>query len=36
MKKMRLEDANYIAIRDYINSKKVKEMVFEDNKMTDF
>ena len=37
MKKYRsLEDANYIAIRDYINTKNVYHVILEDNLMSDF
>ena len=36
MKKYRLEDANYIAIRDHINTQDVFHIVLDDNKMSDY
>jgi len=33
---MRLEDPNYIALRDYLNSKRVHHLHLQDNKNSDF
>lgn len=33
---MRLADPNYLAMRDYVNSKMIRQFVLEDNQTTDF